>query len=365
MSCHHLSCVSVVICCLHNELFVVMGLRIAGLRAAEASLSLMEEQALCSRLLPQVCLLLVDKSPEVRDLALGVMEASCVIMKTSHVAKRKQGVPASPASGTASGLGGSNGNSSSSSQGQSPSPSAQRQAGHSDVASGSGGQSGGGWASWAVGGIAKSIEQATIQATSTESLQGSGFIPPAQPAPARPVASVSTGPTKGMQLAPPSHDGDSSGVRTSTADEWRTPSKTTPEPAGWSDDDDIAFDDDEMDTANDAYTSNMGGGGKGSAAADFGDEGMDSPITSPPVSQRGGGTMKLSVSANSLNSTGSDDARPAAAPGGLSKSTTKKSTNSAATSGTTGAAVASKKPPKAVVKKLAVTSDDADNWDDF
>ena len=324
----------------------------------------MEEQQLCTRLLPQICLLLVDKSPEVRDLALVVMQASCDIMKTSHAEKRKGGSvgaasPASHAGDKASGWL------------DSPSKEKLPAAITPSPGSGSGAASSTvGWASWAVGGIAQAVERATLEATTTDHVPVPGH--------AGGVLSSSSSAAGGGRAVSTSQAGHTPGDKNSKP---IVPSTAVSASAGgadgWSDDDDIQFEDDEMDTANSAYTS------AGTVGIEEGGGVMGGLVT--PQSGGGSSVMKLSTSNTSLASTGSDDGLGVgvtagsstliAVPGGLTPSSTttskraggmtasakKKDGNAGGLS--TGSAT-KKGVPKPVVKKLAVTGDE-DNWDDF
>ena len=71
--------------------------RVAGLKAATASLAYLDLPQVSSKLLPQVCTLLVDKSPEVRELAIKLLELGLVKMKVYHKVTRDQASEAAAA----------------------------------------------------------------------------------------------------------------------------------------------------------------------------------------------------------------------------------------------------------------------------
>lgn len=64
--------------------------RVAGLKAATASLMYLDVPQVSSKLLPQVCCLLTDKSPEVRELAIKLLELGLTRMKAYHKVTRDQ-----------------------------------------------------------------------------------------------------------------------------------------------------------------------------------------------------------------------------------------------------------------------------------
>ena len=58
--------------------------RAAGLKAAIACLSLLDHSQLTSKLLPQVCSLLLDRSAEVRELSIKLLDLGLAVMKDQH-----------------------------------------------------------------------------------------------------------------------------------------------------------------------------------------------------------------------------------------------------------------------------------------
>lgn len=124
-------------------------IRIAGLRATDACLApvcLCDMQQLCSRLMPQVCLLLVDKSSEVRDLALSVITSCTAVVRAYHKENKKPSLGSDEVAPSAlpSGI------------------TAQPTAAN--------GQSSSGWTTWAVDGFSKSIERVALNATANQSV---------------------------------------------------------------------------------------------------------------------------------------------------------------------------------------------------
>ena len=59
--------------------------RVAGLKAATACLTLMDHGQLTSKVLPQVCSLLLDRSSEVRELALKFLDLGLKLMREQHI----------------------------------------------------------------------------------------------------------------------------------------------------------------------------------------------------------------------------------------------------------------------------------------
>ena len=58
--------------------------RVAGLKAATACLNLLDLNQLTTKLMPQVCSLLLDRSNEVRELSLKFLELSTKLMRDNH-----------------------------------------------------------------------------------------------------------------------------------------------------------------------------------------------------------------------------------------------------------------------------------------
>ena len=119
------------------------------MRATDACLApvcLCDMQQLCSRLMPQVCLLLVDKSSEVRDLALSVITSCTAVVRAYHKENKKPSLGSDEVA-------------------QSALPS-----GIAVQPTAANGQSSSGWTTWAVDGFSKSIERVALNATVNQSL---------------------------------------------------------------------------------------------------------------------------------------------------------------------------------------------------
>lgn len=95
--------------------------------------------------MPQVCLLLVDKSSDVRELALNVLTSCIDIVKSYHKDNKKT----------------SSGEETLTSTVNSPPPSSSSQSSNNQ-----------GWASWTVDGLSKSIEKVALTATSPQFAEG-------------------------------------------------------------------------------------------------------------------------------------------------------------------------------------------------
>jgi SCY1-like protein 1 len=120
--------------------------RIAGLRASLACLSLVDvQQQMNKHLMPQLCILLTDRSAEVRELSMQLIEACLPIMRQEmkRLTEQEQAQKARGDhvvdSNSASGSSGTDGN-----------PNSE-----------------GSWMSWAVDGLAKGLEKAAIASAGT------------------------------------------------------------------------------------------------------------------------------------------------------------------------------------------------------
>ena len=137
--------------------------RIAGLKATLACLSYLDHSQLTSKILPQSCVLLLDRSREVRELSLSLLDQSMRIMKEHHAtlcAAEKKAAESGTASSSSSA--GDNNNSSSRSSA----------AGNEESSAATGGS----WGSWVS--LSKTLEKATGSMTSgdiaTAATTGSG-----------------------------------------------------------------------------------------------------------------------------------------------------------------------------------------------
>lgn len=113
------------------------------MRATDACLSpvcLVDIQQLCGRLMPQVCLLLVDKSADVRELALTVLISCTEVVKSYHKDNKKNSTSGEETVSSAHAI----------------STTSVTQQSNSSA----------GWTSWTVDGLSKSIEKVALNATS-------------------------------------------------------------------------------------------------------------------------------------------------------------------------------------------------------
>jgi hypothetical protein len=127
-----------------------MHCRVAGLRAAVACLSLIEPAQLSKSLMPQLCILLLDRHVDVRELALQLLESCLPLMKTEmrRLTELEQAAKARGEHSNADGDGRGAGQSSTSGGGGS---------GGNDSATSS-------FLSWAVDGLAKAAITASVGA---------------------------------------------------------------------------------------------------------------------------------------------------------------------------------------------------------
>jgi hypothetical protein len=114
--------------------------RIAGLKASVACLHMLPPNQIAGKLLPQVCVMVMDRSAEVRELSLNLLESSIVNLRRNHEVLTKQE------------------NSERSKQKEKDSVTTSQD---TSTASSS-------WASWAFGITAKSVEQSSFQSFSNE-----------------------------------------------------------------------------------------------------------------------------------------------------------------------------------------------------
>ena len=294
--------------------------RIAGLKATVACVSYLDHSQLTTKILPQACVLLLDRSHEIRELALGLLDQSLAIMKTHHAA-----LTAAEKKAAAEGKGGQSGSSSSSSSSSSA-------GGTSDDASNGQQQAGANssWTSW-VGGSLKTLEKATgnalTQATTAATASSSSSLPISD-------SNKSLDSVKEKESA-----AGSSSLRTTTSAiiQKAPPAATTKD--GWDDEwgdmdlDGNGVDDDEkgQEGGDNSSSSGRGDGWGDDDDIDFdGDEDVDTPTTS--------------------SSTKAPVVTKAVVPKGLAPSAAlQKKLNTEA-----------KKPP---AKKLGIDQDES--WDDF
>ncbi len=138
--------------------------RIAGLKAAIASVQYMDLASIATKLMPQVCSLLMDRSTDVRELSLSLLDKCTSVMKEQHqklielsvIEKEKhKNEPVSPTRD----------------------PSAN--SGSSKITSMlglTGSNTSSDWTSWAVEGISKTIEKSLLDEKSSTSFVGNKAI---------------------------------------------------------------------------------------------------------------------------------------------------------------------------------------------
>jgi SCY1-like protein 1 len=232
--------------------------RIAGLKATVACLAYVDHSQLTSKILPQACVLLLDRSQEVRELSLSLLDQSLVLMRSHHAvlcAAEKKAAEGGSANGNG--------------------------VGPSSSSSGGGGNSNGtndeaaGWGSWGSS-LSKTLEKATGSMTSLAS-GAPAAVPPQTVATQQQQQSTSSTKhvdcSESSSLPQPAKTSSDSlpKVKDGWGDDWgdndvdldgggdddddgsNVRNKNATSKSGWGDDDDLDLDDD--------------GGGKASAAA--------------------------------------------------------------------------------------------------
>ena len=149
--------------------------RLAGLKAALACIELLDVPQLTGKIMPQACTLLVDRSGDVREMSLNLLDASTAILRRHHE-KTVQSDKAAAAAGA--GAGGGNGSG----------PDGGDRSGSSAS-----------WTSWVSDGLSKTIEKATDS------------VPDARrPAPADPVVAATSSSAKSSSSSSSSSSSTSS-----------------------------------------------------------------------------------------------------------------------------------------------------------
>jgi SCY1-like protein 1 len=132
-----------------------MHCRVAGLRAAQACISLIDPAQLSGKIMPQVCSLLLDRSSEIRELSLNFMNSAVQVMRTKHnalVSSEKAAEKLSEKSRP------------SNEKSLSSSSSSNNDCGNQGVVrGGGGGENSSSWSSWAVDGLAKTLVSAASE----------------------------------------------------------------------------------------------------------------------------------------------------------------------------------------------------------
>ena len=134
--------------------------RVAGLRTSNACVKLLDIAQIATKIVPQASILLLDKSTEVRSLALTLVESCLEALRANHESMRSQ-VRTDAGSGGGLNSSSSAGRLDSGSESQPASSSREVALGQSSSSHEAGG--GSSWSSWAVlQGLSKSIESATL-----------------------------------------------------------------------------------------------------------------------------------------------------------------------------------------------------------
>jgi SCY1-like protein 1 len=332
--------------------------RVAGVRAAAACIDLIEVTQLCGKVMPQVCLLLLDPCQEVRELAMELLRGGLGPVGKNHlrlcreneVASREREqkrLSAGPGSGS---------NPASSRPSESPGGGAGT-GGASPTAST---PSKGGWTSWAVDGLSKTIEKAVLVE------QADAGKPPSSFSSASPSAAHTAVPAnpKGMSLskpaappAPSSPRGGGGHIKQrsiSVFEEESTFASPMGSNGGWGDSfevevDLVAEEETKVAPAKSPKGAEAAGGASGWDEDDDWMNCLDDNNAAGAGAGAGAGGIPASRSNASLSSEGSAKARPigkekAVAAGGGSKLA---------------------KPVKSIGAKKMKIDKASDNWDDF
>jgi hypothetical protein len=324
--------------------------RVAGLRTANACVKMLDVAQMASKIVPQASILLLDKSAEVRSLALTLIDSCLHELRTHHevlVEKaRSEG-----GSGSNSAL---NLMASPASKMYSESPSAKRPtAAETDGSSAASPAAAATWSSWSVlQGLSETLESATIAATDGV---------PASAAATRDAPQVQP---QSAQITTPVRA--KSGA---TASRMSAAASAPPPPANHGESEDLSLD---PDVFRDDESLGGGAGGSGSSGNKGGRSGGwdddldlgDDDDEAPPQQQQ---QLKSSTGSGRSSSAGASRTGIAALSTGSSLTTAPAST--ASNAGPVGMKLGSTKSattakaPKVAVTKLAV--DKSEGWDDF
>ena len=329
--------------------------RFAGLKAAVACIELLDLQQLTCKIMPQACLLLMDRSADVREMSLTLLDASSALLRQYHDKTTKSDKLAAAAAAAAAAA--SNGS------------------GGGDASAGGGGggaqQTGGGssWTSWVSDGLSKTIEKVAVTADDSDkprsaSMSGNGGsgggggdgLGPRSTSSS--TASASSGGGGGVGGGGGGGGSVKTGSRANSSSNVSLDQDTSfvgNLPAdGWGNDDDWGVDDDEG--------AGGGGGGKGWGAADDDlDLDDDDDVFEDDNNKPGNvqGTLRGASSSSKSNAPNQPSVGKLVVPAAAAAAPV--------IGGLTNTKVTSTKPlPKAVkpvVKKLGADSDVS--WDDF
>ena len=214
--------------------------RLAGLKAALACIELLDILQLTGKIMPQACTLLVDRSADVREMALNLIDASAGILRRYHEKTvQSDRAAAAAALEKGGGAGASNGH-----------------AGHEPQASGGDNRSGApvsSWTSWVGDSLSKTIEKATD--STVDSKRPSDAVPPAAlprsvPTPSSSGFTAPAATADSRSSSNVSMDNESSfiGNLSPEADGWGDDNwgeELEQEGDGWGNDDDLDLDNDD------------------------------------------------------------------------------------------------------------------------
>eukprot|EP01036_Dinobryon_divergens_P032364 gene32364-41931_t len=348
--------------------------RMAGLKTSTACVKLLDIPQIAGKVIPQAAALALDKSPEIRELALTLLEGCLEQLRIGHKAMQVKAAAAAQSNTAGAGSGASTSSSSSSSTssssgkaagvdysaniGELPSHSHNHQA--SSAAAGNSS-----WSSWSVlQGISKSLESATA----------SGPPPPSQTGSSG-GTSGSTNPPPSLQLpsstgagAASTFSGDTPNLTSSSL--YKNPSSSSGSGGGWANlDDDLDLDDGNSSsiskankTSNAPVTTKSASGWDSDPDLDLGDVNINESLPKKSdlkASSWGDDDLDLDVD---LGSSPSKLKKPA-----VSKAKAAPASPSTDTAESVANPVAKKKvtKPKVAVKKLSVEKSEDAAWDDF
>lgn len=301
--------------------------RLAGLKAAVACIELLDIPQLTGKIMPQACTLLVDRSGEVREMSLSLLDASATILRQYHE-RTLQADKLAAANAAAAASGAGNG---------------QQQQNQQD-ASGPASLTGGGstWTSWVSDGLSKTIEKvATVSDDSAvdklrqNAVSSSSGLPTSGGGGSSSSSSGNLS-SRATSSSNVSIDNDSSFIGTAPDDGWGDDNwgvdddddddKRERKGSGWGGDDDLDLDDDDGqdhvqrnsgDDAPPARPSSLalsGGGGKvGTLGA------SSSQVSSRPTSSSFSASTSAKTEPSGVLSIKSKAAKPAIISKKLSK----------------------------------------------
>lgn len=342
------------------------------MKAASASLALIDNTQTATKLLPQVCIMVLDKSKEVRELALKLLESGTAKLQQFHVQMTQQEAAQAKRPNSENGLknssfgdGGSNSNADTNNSNS--------------------------WTSWAVEGLTKSLDIAATTAGASHSSSANAAsnnptkkyslsnnnssIPEASSAPSTPVA-VTEKFSSDTKITPANYSKYSNTKQTAAEDSWGDEldiddidavdgkgsmdmmdsstkyglQQSSKNDTNWEIDVDFEdLDDENVVSPNSSYNNNNSVNMTSSTPPRHpSSKASNSNSSRPPVSAVSPAVMSIS------------GAKPKTPSNTIKPSTSNNSMNSMNSASASANNAAAKKP---AVTKLAV--DDGENWDDF